>query len=215
MESLDDRASVPTDRLLYQPRFDCRSGQLVGATLYAERPDGPARFALHELSATSLTSLREAFSRAAAWSLTANRPIALAIDAQLDTLCAPTFAQTLNGILLETQFEPRKLDIGILTHEPDVSDEKATALQHLKNCGIRFTLNAASPASPSSARGRTSWRGSGDFRWTAWMSRHTSPRMRPTTRKAFPSCGRWSPAPTSSSWRCARKVSTPSALRRS
>ena len=146
MESLDDRASVPTDCLLYQPRFDCRSGQLVGATLYAGRPDGPARFALHELSATSLTSLREAFSRAAAWSQTGNRPIALAIDAQLDTLCAPTFAQTLNGILLETQFEPRKLDIGILTHEPDVSDEKATALQHLKNCGIRFTLSAASPA---------------------------------------------------------------------
>ena len=39
-------APVPTGPLLYQPRFDCRSGELAGAKLYIGRPDGPEKFVL-------------------------------------------------------------------------------------------------------------------------------------------------------------------------
>ena len=38
-------APVPTGPLLYQPRFDCRNGELAGAKLHI-RPDGPEKFVL-------------------------------------------------------------------------------------------------------------------------------------------------------------------------
>ena len=139
-------APVPTGPLLYQPRFDCRSGELAGAKLYIGRPDGPEKFVLDSPTEAALAPLREACAQLAAWSRTRSQPLVLVLGARIATLCEPAFAVALNAILLETQFEPQCLEICIISTDEQVSDANTTALRHLKNCGIRFTLSAASPA---------------------------------------------------------------------
>ncbi len=138
-------APVPTGPLLYQPRFDCRNGELAGAKLYIGRPDGPEKFVLDSPTGAALAPLRAACAQLAAWSRTHSQPLVLVFGARIGTLCEPAFAVALNAILLETQFEPQCLEICISTDER-VSDASTAALRHLKNCGIRFTLSAASPA---------------------------------------------------------------------
>ena len=138
-------APVPTGPLLYQPRFDCRNGELAGAKLYIGRPDGPEKFVLDSATEAALAPLREACAQFAAWSRTRNQPLVLALGARIGTLCEPAFAPALNAILLETQFEPQCLEICISADE-QVSDASTAALRHLKNCGLRFNLSAASPA---------------------------------------------------------------------
>jgi EAL domain-containing protein (putative c-di-GMP-specific phosphodiesterase class I)/CheY-like chemotaxis protein len=138
-------APVPTGPLLYQPRFDCRNGELAGAKLHIGRPDGPEKFVLDSPTGAALAPLREACAQLAAWSRTRSQPLVLVFGARIGTLCEPAFAVALNAILLETQFEPQCLEICISTDER-VSDASTAALRHLKNCGIRFTLSAASPA---------------------------------------------------------------------
>ncbi|MBP6801919.1 MAG: response regulator [Zoogloea sp.] len=139
-------APLPTGPLLYQPRFDCRSGELAGAKLYIGRPDGPEKLVLGSPTEAALAPLREACAQLAAWSRTRSQPLVLVIGARLDTLCEPALAQALNALLLETQFEPQCLEICIISTDEQVSDASTTALRHLKNCGIHFTLSAASPA---------------------------------------------------------------------
>ena len=139
-------APVPTGPLLYQPRFDCRNGELAGAKLHIGRPDGPEKFVLDSPTGAALAPLRAACAQLAAWSRTRSQPLVLVIGARLDTLCEPALAQALNALLLETQFEPQCLEICIISTDEQVSDASTTALRHLKNCGIHFTLSAASPA---------------------------------------------------------------------
>ena len=108
-------APLPTGPLLYQPRFDCRSGELAGAKLYIGRPDGPEKLVLGSPTEAALAPLREACAQLAAWSRTRSQPLVLVLGARIATLCEPAFAVALNALLLETQFEPQCLEICIST----------------------------------------------------------------------------------------------------
>jgi EAL domain-containing protein (putative c-di-GMP-specific phosphodiesterase class I) len=61
-------------------------------------------------------------------------------------LCLPEFATQLHALLVETRLPPQSLELEIVTLYGDISEAGERALQQLKNCGVRFTLSAASPA---------------------------------------------------------------------
>ena len=145
MEHPRNLAAAPST-LLYQPRFDCRSGLLSGvhASLAGlDRGDGTF---LDNLSGAGLMALREACVRVAGWSESHGRPLALTLGAHIEVLCLPEFATQLHALLVETRLPPQSLELEIVTLYGDISEAGERALQQLKNCGIRFTLSAASPA---------------------------------------------------------------------
>ncbi len=145
MEHPRNLAAAPST-LLYQPRFDCRSGLLSGvhASLAGlDRGDGTF---LDNLSGAGLMALREACVRVAGWSESHGRPLALTLGAHIEVLCLPEFATQLHALLVETRLPPQSLELEIVTLYGDISEAGERALQQLKNCGVRFTLSAASPA---------------------------------------------------------------------
>jgi EAL domain-containing protein (putative c-di-GMP-specific phosphodiesterase class I)/CheY-like chemotaxis protein len=138
--------ALPDTALLYQPRFDCRSGELVGAKLYMVRPRRNDNVVITAVSSVCLATLREACQQTSTWNQSCGKHLVLTLGARLDALCNPAFAHGLNAILLETRLEPHCLELNIITSQAEISDLTAAALQHLKSCGIRFTISAASPA---------------------------------------------------------------------
>ena len=132
--------------LLYQARFDCRSGLLSGVRASLAGADDADGALLENLSAAGLQAVREACSRVAGWSGTDGRPLTLTLGGHVEVLCLPEFATQLHALLLETRLPPRCLELDIVTPYGDISEAGERALQQLKNCGIRFTLGATSPA---------------------------------------------------------------------
>ncbi len=137
---------LPDTAFLYQPRFDCRSGELVGAKFYMERPQRNDNVVITAVSSVCLATLREACQQISTWNQTYGKRIVLTLGARLDALCDPAFNHGLNAILLDTRLEPRCLELNIITSQAEIPDTTAAALQHLKSCGIRFAISAASPA---------------------------------------------------------------------
>jgi EAL domain-containing protein (putative c-di-GMP-specific phosphodiesterase class I)/CheY-like chemotaxis protein len=130
--------------LAYQPRFECSSGELAGARLHVPGPDGSADAAI--ASAGDLPMLRAACQQVADWSRGRTRPFVLSLGARLAALCDPAFAQALSRVLLDTRLTPCTLEFAIVTGHDTLSDTEEAALQHLKRCGIRLSIDAASPA---------------------------------------------------------------------
>ena len=138
-----DNVNTLTDRLIYQPRFDCGSGALTGARLHAVASSGPAAVVLS--AADGLDTLHEACTQAAEWSRRLGRPLTLTLSARLELLCDPVFAQGLNGLLLDSGLAAHGLQFDIVTSDGDIADA-IDGLQHLKRCGIRLALDVSSPA---------------------------------------------------------------------
>lgn len=141
-----DNAPLPSDPFLYQPRFDCRSGELVGAKLYLVHPQRNDNVVITAVSSACLATLREACQQISAWNQTYAKRIVLTLGARLEALCDPAFSNRLNAILLDTRLEPRCLELNIITAQAEIPESMTETLQHLKSCGIRFTISAASPA---------------------------------------------------------------------
>lgn len=142
-----DHPADATPPLLYQPRFDSRSGRLIGAKLYAVTPPRPDNIVIHSAGPAGLECLLAACHRIKAWSVTYARTLVLTAGARLEALCDPGFAAALNNVLLASHLEPGCLELNIITHGGDIPEATAAALRHLKACGIRFTISTASPAS--------------------------------------------------------------------
>jgi len=138
--------AAASSSLLYQPRFDCRSGLLSGVHASLAGLDNADGTFLDTLSGAGLMALREACSRVAGWSETHRRPLTLTLGAHIEVLCLPEFATQLHALLVETRLPPQSLELDIVTRYGDISEAGERALQQLKNCGVRFTLSAASPA---------------------------------------------------------------------
>ena len=144
-------APLPDTALLYQPRFDCRSGEMVGAKLYVVRPQRNDNEVITAVSSACLTTLREACRQTRAWNQSCGKHIVLTLGARLEALCEPAFANGLNAVLLETRLEPHCLELSIITTQAEIPDLTTAALQHLKSCGIRLAISAASPANATLA----------------------------------------------------------------
>jgi len=138
--------AAASSTLLYQPRFDCRSGRLSGVHASVAGLDKADGSFLDNLSGAGLMALREACSQVAGWSETHRRPLTLTLGVHIEVLCLPEFATQLHALLLETRLPPQSLELEIVTLYGDISAAGERALQQLKNCGVRFTLSAASPA---------------------------------------------------------------------
>lgn len=132
--------------LLFQPRFDSRSGALVGAKLYVAGPGRPDNVVVQHTALDDLVPLQAACRLVSGWNATHRQRIILTVGAKLEVLCAPTFSHTLNSVLLDSRLEPDCLELNILTEHGEVPDTTAAALCHLKACGVRFTISAASQA---------------------------------------------------------------------
>lgn len=145
MSRLDHPAQA-TPQLLFQPRFDGRSGMLVGAKLYLARPGSPDKMVIQHAAPDDLQPLQAACRLVSGWNATHRQRIVLTIGAKLEVLCAPAFSHTLNSVLLESRLEPDCLALNIITEHGEVTDTAAAALSHLKACGVRFTISAASQA---------------------------------------------------------------------
>ena len=137
----------PTIPLLYQARFDCRDGELVGVQAYlGGAPHTEAQLLLSG-SDTECAVLRTACQQVASWRDSSDRPLQLIVSARLESLCEPGFAHSLSTILLETRLDPRSLEISFITSRDEVPDDMLAALQQLHRLGIRFAICATSPAS--------------------------------------------------------------------
>lgn len=145
MEHPRTPAATPAP-LLYQARFDCRTGLLSGVRASLAGQDAAAGALLENLSAAGLQALRDACTRVAGWSGADGRPLTLTLGVHIEVLRLPEFATQLHALLLETRLPPRSLELDIVTRHGDMSEADERALQQLKNCGIRFTLGATSPA---------------------------------------------------------------------
>jgi|APMI01.1.fsa_nt_gi EAL domain-containing protein (putative c-di-GMP-specific phosphodiesterase class I)/CheY-like chemotaxis protein len=143
--------SLPDTALLYQPRFDCRSGEMVGAKLYVLRPQRNDNVVITAVSSACMATLREACRQTRAWNQTGGKRIVLTLGARLEALCEPAFAHGLNAVLLETRLEPHCLELSIITTQAEIPELTTTALLHLKSCGIRLSISAASPANATLA----------------------------------------------------------------
>ncbi|MCK6394451.1 response regulator [Zoogloea sp.] len=135
-----------TPQLLFQPRFDGRSGALVGAKLYLARPGRPDNVVVQHAALEDLLPLQVACRLVSGWNTTHRQRIILTVGARLEVLCAPAFSHILNSVLLESRLEPDCLELNIITEQGEVPDTTAAALCHLKACGVRFTISAASQA---------------------------------------------------------------------
>ncbi len=134
----------PLDARAYQPRFDCSSGELAGARLHIIGPDGPVDAVI--ASVADVADLRAACTQAASWTRGRTRPFVLSLGARLDALCDPAFVHELSHVLLDTQLAPSALEFAIVTCSDTLSTTEEAALQQLKRCGIRLSIDAASPA---------------------------------------------------------------------
>lgn len=135
---------------LLQPRFDCRSGELVAAQLYAADGTALRSVTLGDIRELETAPLRTAFAQLGAWNR-GGRNLTLALNARLELLCAADFPLRLGTLLLDTRLEPCCLELNIVTNRGEVSDAELAALQHLRQSGIRFVTSAASPISAHQA----------------------------------------------------------------
>lgn len=145
MESLDGTPAGKV-RCVYEPGFDCGSGELTCARLRILAPDGLDEVALRDVGGPGLDDLRSAAAQVAAWSAGCGRALVLCVGALEEALCDPAFPAQLNALLLETQLAPHCLEFCITTAGSHIADETVALLQRLKGCGIRFSLSATSPA---------------------------------------------------------------------
>ena len=145
MESLDGTPAGAV-RCVYEPGFDCGSGELTCARLRILAPDGLDEVALRDVGGPGLDDLRSAAAQVAAWSAGCGRALVLCVGALEEALCDPAFPAQLNALLLETQLAPHCLEFCITTAGSHIADETVALLQRLKGCGIRFSLSATSPA---------------------------------------------------------------------
>lgn len=134
----------PPDAIAFQPRYDCRSGELVGARLYHASAMGDQDMAITE--AVELGALHAACAQAAVWVRGRGQPFVLSLGARLETLCDAAFAQELSRLLVNTQLNPHALEFSIVTGGEQLSDGEEATLRHLKGLGIRLSIDAASPA---------------------------------------------------------------------
>ncbi|MDD3353191.1 response regulator [Zoogloea sp.] len=142
-----DCPAAPTsevDTLLYLPRYDCHSGELTGAELYSALDGQPRAVTLGASGEASLAMLRAASTQMARWNHTRNRPLTLALAAELDLLCDTDVAHRINGILLEACLAPGCLEFHIHCGKDGISAEECAALAHLKTCGVRFMIDVSS-----------------------------------------------------------------------
>jgi EAL domain-containing protein (putative c-di-GMP-specific phosphodiesterase class I)/FixJ family two-component response regulator len=146
MHTPDSRPAV-TSPLLYQARFDSRSGDLVGMQALVAGSPHPEVQLLVSGSDIELDTLRGACQQLAAWQDSTGRPLGLALGARLEPLCEPGLAHALGAILLETRLAPRSLEISIITTRDEVPDDMLAALSQLHRLGVRFAICATSPAS--------------------------------------------------------------------
>ena len=146
MNTPDSRPAIAVP-LLYQARFDCRNGELLGVQALMDVPPRPDAQLLISGSVAELDALRTACRQVAAWQGSTGRPLGLTISAHLAPLCEQGFAHALGAILLETRLEPRSLELSIVTSRDEVPDDMLAALVHLHRLGIRFAICATSPAS--------------------------------------------------------------------
>lgn len=137
-----DHATTAAPPLLYQPRFDSRNGQLVGATLHLATPQEDV--IIERADATGLALLLHGCQRAGAWNSTCGRRLTLSAGARIEALCDTDFAVSLNNVLLTSRLEPGCLELNIITGQSEIPDTCAAALRHLKACGIRFIISVAS-----------------------------------------------------------------------
>ena len=144
------RAAPGQDLPLLQPRFDCRSGGLVAAQLYARRGTTSHSVTLGDLAGLESAALRAACSRVGAWNRAGQR-LTLALNARLELLCTADFLRLLGALLLDTRLEPCCLELNIVMGHGEISDAELAALQHLRQSGIRFVTSAASPISAHQA----------------------------------------------------------------
>lgn len=138
------------DLPLLQPRFDCRSGGVVAAQLYAPRGTSSHSVTLSHIDALESAALRAACTRLGAWNRAGQR-LTLALNARLELLCTADFPPRLGALLLDTRLEPCCLELNIVTHRGEISDAELAALQHLRQSGIRLVTSAASPISAHQA----------------------------------------------------------------
>lgn len=141
-----DRPAQALPPLLFQPRFDSRSGTLVGAKLYVVTPRRQENVVIQHATLNDLTPLQVACRQIGEWNATHRRHIVLTVGAKLEALCDPGFSHVLSTVLLESRLEPGCLELNIITEHGEVPDTTTAALSHLKACGIRFTISAASQA---------------------------------------------------------------------
>lgn len=134
----------PVARPLLQPRFDCRSGELVAGQLYAGSGTSAQSVTLQDILALEDAALRTVFTQMAAWNR-GGRRLTLAVNVRLELLCQAEFPLRLGALLLDTRLEPCRLELNIVTHQGELSDAELAALQHLRQSGIRFVTSAASP----------------------------------------------------------------------
>ncbi|MBS0346965.1 MAG: EAL domain-containing protein [Proteobacteria bacterium] len=146
MNTPDSRPATASS-LLYQARFDCRDGELVGVQALTDSSPHPDTSPPVSTGTGGLDTLRTACLQAAAWQASTGRPLGLSVGARLDALCEPNFAHALGTILRETRLEPHSLEISIVTSRDEIPDHMLAALQQLHRLGIRFAICATSPAS--------------------------------------------------------------------
>ncbi|HMV17415.1 MAG TPA: EAL domain-containing protein [Zoogloea sp.] len=140
-----DSLAIPP-ALHYQPRYDCRDGALVGAKLYVARPQRSDNVVLTALDDACLARLHSACRQVADWNAHHGLDLILTLGATLEVLATPTFRQALNGLILDARLDAHSLELNIITRTGEIPDEQAAALHHLKRCGVRFAISAASPA---------------------------------------------------------------------
>lgn len=141
-----DQIANDAPPLLYQPRFDSRSGLLVGAKLYVVTPRRQDNVVIRSADPAGLASLGHGCRQASAWNSVSGRRLVLTVGAHLEALCDPDFASALNSLLLDSRLEPGCLELNIITGQGDIPDTSAATLRHLKACGVRFIISAASQA---------------------------------------------------------------------
>jgi len=110
-----DHPAHATPQLLFQPRFDGRSGALVGAKLYLARPGRPDNVVVQHAAPDDLQPLQAACRLVSGWNATHRQRIVLTVGARLEVLCSPAFPHTLNSVLLESRLEPDCLALNIIT----------------------------------------------------------------------------------------------------
>lgn len=132
--------------LEYEPRFDSRNGKLVGAKLY-QRASGPAeRVIIRSAGPSGLAALDAACRAVAAWNAAHGCRLSLTVGTHLEVMCDPEFAPALSTLLLESRLDPACLELNVITDGIEIPDSCTAALQHLKACGVRFTISAANPS---------------------------------------------------------------------
>ncbi|MGL4406989.1 EAL domain-containing protein [Zoogloea sp.] len=130
--------------LLYQPRYDCRTGQLVGARLHLEHPERPDSLVLVDASPQHLTRLETAMHQLRDWQHTHARPLALSVGCTQEALVDPALQSCVSRLLLADGISGSNLELNILSALRNFDATTAHALQHLKGLGLRFGINSAS-----------------------------------------------------------------------